>query len=148
MLPIPYTHAWSPLQKALIIATLVVAFAGAVVASYWHQRIYRLPNESILFGTWQMTAPHDTYTLRLHDIIGMWDGVRRDRWHGGFWTYDAPAAQDDGYSEMGWWAGGSNIFMRFVDDPMPQIWEIVEIRPDQLRLRHAKQDYVFRRARE
>ena len=145
MLPFPYTHSWSRLQKALIIATTVVAFAGVVVASYRHHRSHRLPHESILFGTWQMTAPHDSYILGLYDAVGLIDANANPRWHSGLWIrYDA-GERMEGYSEMGWYAGGSNIYMRIVDERLSQIWQIVEIRPDELRLRHAKRDYVFRR---
>ena len=51
------------------------------------------------------------------------------------------------YSEMMWYAGGQYIYMRFPEG-WPQIWQIVEILPDELRLRHAKRDYVFKRWRD
>ena len=139
------THAWSRTQKVLLIAVAAAATAAFVSFAYSYQRSHRLPNESILFGTWQMTAPHDDYILGLHDIVGLWDGVRRDHWHSGSWIRSDAAKQMEGFSEMGWYAGGSNIYMRFVDDPMPQIWQIMDIGPQELRLRHSKQDYVFRR---
>jgi hypothetical protein len=139
------THSWSPTQKVLLMAVTAVAITAFVSFAYSYQRSHRLPNESILFGTWQMTAPHDEYVLGLHDIVGLWDGVRRDHWHSGSWIRHDPAKQMEGFSEMGWYAGGSNIYMRFVDDPMPQIWQIMDIGPQELRLRHSKQDYVFRR---
>jgi hypothetical protein len=94
-----------------------------------------------------MTAPRHTYTLGLYDIVGLWDGVRRDHWHGGVWVHDDPTEQK-GYTEMAWYAGGSNIYMRLTGEPQPQIWQIVDIAPEELRLRHAKQDYVFRRLAE
>jgi hypothetical protein len=139
------THSWSPTQKVLLIAVTAVAIAAFVSFAYSYQRSHRLPNESILFGTWQMTAPHDEYVLGLHDIVGLWDGVRRDHWHSGSWIRYNAAKQMEGFSEMGWYAGGSNIFMRIEGEPLPQIWQIVDIGSEELRLRHAKQDYVFRR---
>ncbi len=142
------THARSRPQKVLLIGATVVAIGAFVAFAYSFDRSHRLPDANILFGTWQMTAPHDPNSstiLGLYDIVGLWDGVRRSHWHDGSWVrYDA-AKQGEGYSEMSWYAGGSNIYMRFVDDPMPQIWQIVVIRPEQLHLRRAKQDYVFRR---
>src|ERR1051326_7366049 len=139
------THAWSRTQKMLLVGATVLAIGAFMAFAYSYQRSHRLPNESILFGTWQMTAPHNDYILGLHDIVGLWDGVRRDHWHSGMWIHDDPAKQMEGYSEMGWYAGGSFIYMRFVEDPMPQIWQIMDVGPQELRLRHAKRDYVFRR---
>src|SRR4051794_1457645 len=108
----------------LLVCASVLAIGAFVAFAYSYERSHRLPDESILFGTWQMTAPHDEYILGLHGIVGLWDGVRRDHWHSGSWIrYDA-AKQMKGFSEMGWYGGGSNIYMRFVDDPMPQIWQI------------------------
>jgi hypothetical protein len=139
------THAWSRTQKVLLVGAAILAIGAFVVFAYSYERSHRLPDESILFGTWQMTAPHDDYVLGLHDIVGLWDGVRRDHWHSGSWAHSDPAKQIEGYSEMGWYAGGSYIYMRINDESLPQIWQIVDIRPEELRLRHAKQDYVFRR---
>jgi hypothetical protein len=139
------THSWSRTQKMLLIGATVLAIGAFVAFAYTYERSHRLPDESILFGTWQMTAPHYEYILGLHDIVGLWDGVRRDHWHSGIWIHEDPAKQKEGYSEMGWYAGGSYIYMRLVDEPLPQIWQIVDIRPEELHLRHAKQDYVFRR---
>jgi hypothetical protein len=45
---------------------------------------------------------------------------------------------------MVWYAGGRYIYMHF-EDGLPQIWEIIQILPDELRLRHAKRDYTFKR---
>ena len=140
-----FTHYWSRTQKILLIGAGVLAIGAFVAFAYSYERSHRLPDESILFGTWQMTAPHDNYVLGLHDIVGLWDGVRRDHWHSGSWIHEDSSKQMEGYSEMGWYAGGSNIYMRFVEDPMPQIWQILDIGPQELRLRHSKQDYVFKR---
>ena len=139
------THAWSRTQKVLLIGVTVLAIGAFVAFAYTYDRTHRLPDESILFGTWQMTTPDDTYTLGLHDIVGLWDGVRRDHWHGGSWVHSDPAKQMEGFSEMGWYAGGSNLYMRIEGERLPQIWQIVDIGSEELRLRHAKQDYIFRR---
>jgi hypothetical protein len=92
-----------------------------------------------------MTAPHDEYILGLYDIVGLWDGVRRDHWHNGSWSqYDA-AKELEGVSGFAWYAGGSYIYMRVENERLPQIWQIVQIGSEELRLRHAKRDDVFRR---
>ena len=66
-------------------------------------------------------------------------------WHSGAWVRKDSSGQ--GYSEMMWYAGGQYIYMRFPEG-WPQIWQIVEILPDELRLRHAKTDYIFKRWRD
>jgi hypothetical protein len=43
-----------------------------------------------------------------------------------------------------WYAGGQYIYMHF-EEGLPQIWQIIQILPDELRLRHAKRDYTFKR---
>ena len=48
------------------------------------------------------------------------------------------------YSKMMWYAGGRYIYMHF-EEGSPQIWQILQILPDELRLRHAKRDYTFKR---
>jgi hypothetical protein len=139
------THAWSRGQKVLLIGASVLAIGAFVAFAYSYERSHRLPNESILFGTWQMTAPHDSYILGLYDIVGLWDGVRRSHWHDGCWVRYNAAKQREGFSGIAWYAGGSYIYMRVEDERLPQIWQIVDIGPEELRLRHAKQDYVFKR---
>ncbi len=143
-----HAHAWSRTQKVLLICATVVAIGAFVAFAYSYQRSHDLPDESILFGTWQMTAPHDSGSsaiLGLYDIVGLHDGERHSYWHDGTWVRYDTAKQMEGYSEMGWYAGGPYIYMRLVDERLPQIWQIVDIAPEELRLRHAKRDYVFRR---
>ena len=85
-----------------------------------------------------MTAPYskDSSTvLRL-------DPERTAAWHSGAWVRDPTAGE--GFSEMMWYAGGRYIYMHF-EEGSPQIWEIIQILPDELRLRHAKRDYTFKR---
>ena len=141
MLAFPHTHAWSRRQKTIIIAATLVVLSAFVAFAYRYDRSHRLPDETILAGTWEMTEPQDPdncFLLRMEE-------ERFGHWHNGAWARYDRTDFLAGYSEMGWYAGGPNIYMRFVDDPMPQIWQIVDVRPEQLRLRHAKRDYVFKR---
>ncbi|PYS66975.1 MAG: hypothetical protein DMF73_20445 [Acidobacteria bacterium] len=106
---------------------------------YSVERRYRPPDGNILAGTWQMTAPYskDSSTvLRL-------EPERTAAWHSGAWVR-YPTAGQQGYSEMMWYAGGRYIYMHF-EEGSPQIWQIIQILPDELRLRHAKRDYTFKR---
>jgi hypothetical protein len=43
-----------------------------------------------------------------------------------------------------WYAGGSYIYMVGEAKP-PGIWEIIDVGPDKLRLRIAKQEHIFKR---
>jgi hypothetical protein len=86
-----------------------------------------------------MTAPYNkdgSTVLRL-------DPERTAAWHSGAWVR-YPTAGQQGYSEMMWYAGGQYIYMHF-EEGLPQIWQIIQILPDELRLRHAKRDYTFKR---
>jgi hypothetical protein len=147
MLAFPHTHAWSCRQKAIIIGITLVVLSAFVALAYSYDRSHRVPDESILVGTWEMTSPPTpgSYTLlRL-------DGDRGSHWHSGLWIRRDINDRDGrgvelGASEMSWYAGGSYIHMRLVDDPLPQIWQIVDARPEELRLCHAKHDYVFKRS--
>ena len=51
------THSWSRTQKAFLIAVTAVAIGAFVAFVYSYERSHRLADESILFGTWQMTGP-------------------------------------------------------------------------------------------
>jgi hypothetical protein len=133
------THAWSRAQKCLLIAAALIALAAFGTLVYSVERHYRPPDGSILAGTWQMTAPDskdNSTVLRL-------DPERTAAWHRGAWVR-YPAGGQQGYSEMMWYAGGRYIYMHF-EEGSPQIWQIIQILPEELRLRHAKRDHTFKR---
>jgi hypothetical protein len=139
---LPHTHAWSRTQKVLIIAVSVVTPITLVALVYTYEREHPLPDASILVGNWEMTTPYagnSSTFLRL-------DPEQSAAWHSGAWVRNDSSGQRD-YSEMTWYAGGQYIYMRFPEG-WPQIWQIIEIFPDELRLRHAKKDYVFKRWRD
>jgi hypothetical protein len=142
---LPLTHAWSRAQKRLIIGIVIIAIAsfGALVCAFEHY--YRPPDESLLVGTWEMTTPPTASNYTLLRL----DEEPRAHWHTGAWVRRHMTDRDgraapQGYSEMMWYAGGSYIYMRF-NEGWPQIWQIIDILPDELTLRHAKQDYHFKR---
>ena len=139
---LPSTPAWSRPQKLLIIVASFVAPIALVALVYTYEREHPLPDASILVGTWEMTASdgaNSSTFLRL-------DPEQTAAWHSGAWVRNDSSGQEVD-SEMMWYAGGQYIYMRFPDG-WPQIWQIVEILPDELRLRHAKTDYIFKRWRE
>jgi len=136
---LPLTHAWSRAQKCLLIAAVLIALAafGTLVQSV--ERRYRPPDGNILAGTWEMTRPIARIAPPSCDSTR--SGLQRGIVELGF-AILRPGQQ--GYSEMMWYAGGRYIYMHF-EEGSPQIWQIIQILPDELRLRHAKRDYTFKR---
>ena len=62
--------------------------------------------------------------------------------HTAIWFSDSIAGFQEDFRTP--WVGlGPYIYMRYEGKRM--IWQIIEIRPDKLRLRAAKQDYIFKR---
>ena len=139
---LPLTHAWSRAQKCLLIAAVLIALAAFGTLVYSVERRYRPPDGNILAGTWEMTAPYSKDSSTVLQL----DPERTAAWHSGAWVRNDSSGQP-GNSEMMWYAGGQYIYMRFPDG-WPQIWQIVGILPDELRLRHAKTDYIFKRWRD
>ena len=139
---LPRTHPWTRTQKVLIIAGALAALAVFVAFAYNFERSHRLPDETVLLGKWELTEPYDAnVSFSLH-LEPEWAA-----WHGGTWVRVDAAPQSVAFSDMRWYAGGSYIYMHFTEEPL-QIWQIVDIGREELRLRHAKQDYVFRRMSE
>jgi hypothetical protein len=135
---LPLTYAWSRAQKCLLIAAVLIALAAFGTLVYSVERSYHPPDGNILAGTWKMTAPASTDSFTVLRL----DPERTAAWHSGAWVRDPTAGQ--GFSEMMWYAGGQYIYMHF-EEGLPQIWQIIQILPDELRLRHAKRDYTFKR---
>jgi hypothetical protein len=132
------TYAWSRAQKCLLIAAVLIALAAFGTLVYSVERSYHPPDGNILAGTWKMTAPASTDSFTVLRL----DPERTAAWHSGAWVRDPTAGE--GFSEMMWYAGGQYIYMHF-EEGLPQIWQIIQILPDELRLRHAKRDYTFKR---
>jgi hypothetical protein len=135
---LPLTHAWSSAQKCLLIAAVLITLAAFGTLVYSVERSY-YPDGNILAGTWKMIAPASTDSFTVLRL----DPALAAAWHTGAWV-SYPRAVQQGYSEMMWYAGGRYIYMHF-EEGRPQIWQIMQILPDELRLRHAKRDYTFKR---
>ena len=136
---LPLAHAWSRTQKCLLIAAVLIALASFGTLVYSVERSYSTPDSNILAGTWEMTAPYSKDSLTVLRLAPEWTAA----WHSGAWVR-YPTAGQQGYSEMMWYAGGQYIYMHF-EEGLPQIWQIIQILPDELHLRHAKRDYTFKR---
>jgi hypothetical protein len=130
------THAWSRLQKWMIVVVALIGFTLLGAGVYAFERSHRLPSARILVGTWEITTPHPTDSSTL---------LRLDSDHNGVWVRNYTDGRQ-GYSEIAWFAGGQYVYMRLMEG-WPQIWQIVAILPGELRLRHARQDYILKRVR-
>src|SRR4051812_10530742 len=85
--------------------------------------------ESALAGTWEITMPFGTDT---HD----WLALNKD--HRFVWFVSAGTRET--INDRGtWYAGGKQLYMRHEGDGKKYIWNIVEILPNELRLRYDKQ---------
>jgi hypothetical protein len=127
------THFLSRRQKQFLlvgIALAVVAF-GALI--YGYERYYRGPSDTILVGTWQMTMPYGMDSAT-------WVKLGPD--HIAIWFSDSIAGYQEDFRSR-WFAAGPYIYMRYEGKRM--IWQIIEILPNELKLRGAKQDHIFKR---
>jgi hypothetical protein len=129
----PFTRVWTRRQKRLIVGSVVLALASFGAAIYGFERYYRGPSDSILVGTWEMTMPYGMDSAT-------WVKLGPD--HTAIWFSDSIAGYQEDFRSH-WFAAGPYIYMRYEGKRM--IWQIVEILPDELRLRCAKQDYIFKR---
>ena len=125
----PRAHAWSPLQKWLIVVASGCALLGASVLAYHFERGHRLPDDDILFGTWETQTNVSTVRMTLkpdHTLI---------------WSNEYGDTTSDW--EGVWYAGGKYVYIG--GEGRPGIAEIIDVTPSELRLRIAKQDVVFER---
>jgi hypothetical protein len=125
---LPRSHAWTPLQRWLITATVVLAIVSFGTLVYSYERYHRGPSESALFGTWEDTTP-------------AMDSVAYYRFNADH-TFDL---MTDGMGQLSvvatgrWYAGGPNIYVRFSPDLLGGrqliMWHIADISADEIRVR-------------
>jgi hypothetical protein len=89
--------------------------------------------ESALFGTWRITMPFGMDTTD-------WLALKSD--HTFVW-FISDGMRERVDSHGTWFAGGSYLYTRV--EGKQHIWQIMQILPDELRLRIAKQDYILKR---
>jgi hypothetical protein len=121
------THAWTTIQRWLIVALAVSALFVFSALVYIYERYYRGPGEEVLYGTWDVPDfPDEPVYIQFNpdqtfSICGLYEGklnaCTTGRWH----------------------AGGPNIYLRFNDETMkgqrPWIAHIVEISQNEIRVR-------------
>jgi hypothetical protein len=129
----PRAHGWTLRQRWFIAVTVLVALIALAVVVYSYERYYRGPSDSALFGTWQCISGCE---YPLYYTFGPDHNIR--------------VSDDDasGVVTRGrWYAGGNFIFLRFTEPPLPikraiLIYHIVDLTPDELRVRIWRDDEV------
>ena len=114
------------LKRSIQITTMICA------AALLHACDSRTP-ESALIGTWEITMP---FGMDTHD----WLALSRDHT---FTWFISDGTRERVDMRGTWFAGGSYLYMRV--DGKQHIWQIMQILPEELRLRIAKQDYILKR---
>jgi hypothetical protein len=127
----PHSHVWTPWQKRLIAAGVVVGLACVSVGVYVLERYYGLPSDSVLVGTWRF-PPLDggdmyfrlnsDHTFRVFsDDLSEQDSTFKGTWFGGgeFVYFRRPSFDQDGF---------------VIDHPL-LVWRLESISPDELHVR-------------
>src|SRR6266513_835505 len=121
----PRSHAWTSRQKTLIMLAVLLGLIGFGGRGYSYKRYYRGLREADLAGTWTRVDPGTGggyYDFRRDGTIVMLD--------------------DDGQPtefKGKWYAGGTNIYVRFPPNDFLErqlaVWHIVDISRDEFRVR-------------
>jgi hypothetical protein len=122
---LPLSRAWSPLQKLLIVAGVVLGLFGFGTLIYVFERHYGLPSDQVLVGTWEHRYFDPDWPIyyqlnpdhNLRVFVGDSDVLATGRWY----------------------AGGNFVFFRWsiVDEPEVThglIWRIDEILPNEIHI--------------
>ena len=127
---IPRSHAWTAVQKLLLAFSVVLGLTILVALVYIYERDQRGLREAALVGTW-VHQPANSESL-YYDF-------RRD---GTLIVIDANGRAIDTTGK--WYAGGPDIYIRFplevLRDRQLVVWHIVDISPDQFRVRAWRDD--------
>ena len=127
---IPRSHSWSQLQKRLIVGAgvIVLTLCGAGICGY--ERFYRGPSESAFFGTWETVDPDLGFPVYYEFMAD----------HTFFQHFPPLMDADTRFPGGKWYAGGPNVYVRYDADwlgagTLPQVWRIVDVQPDEFRVR-------------
>ena len=132
----PFTRVWTRRQKGLIVGLAVLALALSAVLIYGYERYYRGPSQGAFFGIWETASDPDSL---------IYYEFRPDQT---FSVSLSPAMDEESIFGTGrWYAGGPNIYIRFSADEIgegtrPQVWHIVDIQPNEFRVRFFTRDEV------
>ena len=123
----PRSHAWTPLQKWLIVGAELLSLAMVGVLIYSYERYHRGPTDSILCGTWQQ----DT------DDTPIYYRFKPDHT---FTVIDPVLTEPSILTTGKWYAGGKFIYLRFTLEDKSErsfyIWRIEDISEGEIEVRY------------
>jgi hypothetical protein len=138
---LPRTHVWTSLQRRLIIGAGLIGLMCFAMLVYSYERYHRGPTESAFVGIWGINGsiedPLIYIEFRANHTFSMSTSPRMD--------------DEEGASITGrWYAGGPNMYISLnpywtgESGHRPWVWQIMEIKPDEFRVRDSDVK-VFRR---
>jgi hypothetical protein len=124
----PRTHAWTRMQRCLLIASVATGLAAFALLIYGYERYYRGPGQEALVGVWECTAGclSEHFYLRFEP------------------THNVEAWSKEGEYKASyrgrWYAGGDFLYLRFIGEDIAQrhpitIWRIDDLTTTEMRLR-------------
>lgn len=137
----PFTRVWTRRQQGLIVGSAVLALALSAALIYGYERYYRGPSGAVFVGTWEARYVSDSAPYFFQ--------FRSDHTFSVFARFEGAL---DPILKGRWYAGGPNIYLRFLDEDFegqrPWVWQIVEIQAEEFRIRRLPDTQVitFRRA--
>jgi hypothetical protein len=138
------THAWTLLQKWLIIAVTVLIVAAATASICYYERHYRGPSDAVFLGSWQ----------EFDDALpegGWYYTFNADYTYETFLMVPRPGNWIEHYTLDGgkWYAGGDFLYLRLRDEDalftalLP--YRIDAVSPAEIRLHWGPQSQVLKR---
>jgi hypothetical protein len=135
----PFTHSWTRGQKWLIVASVLAILVFLTSVVYRFERHYRGPGPEVLCGTWELHGSTFDGEIYLHlESTGR------------CWRSEIFRGELSSVVYGRRYAGGDLIYLRFEsesDAEPPVIMHIVDIQPDEFRVRftHEGPVYSYRR---
>ena len=144
----PRSHAWTPLQKWLIVLGALIAAASCAAVIYQYERHFRGPTDAAFVGTWEEFI-HDPWVPPVAG--GSYTSFKPDHTYERFIMVSRPGGFDEPFIlESGaWYAGGDFIYLRLPWDQasstalLPR--RIDAISPTQIDLHWGPQTQVLKR---
>jgi hypothetical protein len=128
---LPRTHAWTSLQKWLIVSSIVVGVAAFSIAVYSYERYHRGPSDDALVGRWRFPP------------LGGGDMYFRLSPDHTFRVFSDEVAEKDSPLQGTWFGGGSFVYFiqpvfdrdGFPTDHPLYIWRLEGMSPNELHVR-------------
>jgi hypothetical protein len=129
---LPRSHAWTPLQKRIIAALVVLGVAAFAALVYGYERHHRGPTDRVLVGTWHCDMLNTTGANEVYYRFNP------DHTYHEFYP-DLPRDDEKVGPPSGtWYAGGDFIYLRIprenTSGPLLEAWHIDTMTPTELQI--------------